>query len=158
MDFRVRKKVESFQMGGRSDLLTLGKHHFGSSFFPFSSLPQVMSKFIDYLGPESLRLQDDSGNTLFHYAVACLDDNSIYKMIVKGANLVPTPSSLDHSSRLTFFLLTDVQERGGSFRRGGGGERRRGEEAEAKRHHFQLQEFWPIQVHRDKEAAAAGGH
>ncbi len=51
---------------------------------------RVMSKFIDYLGPESLKLQDESGNTLFHHAVASLDEASIYKLIMKGANLVGT--------------------------------------------------------------------
>ena len=47
-----------------------------------------MSKFIDYLGPDSLEMKDESGNTLFHYAVGCLDEISIQKMIEKGANLV----------------------------------------------------------------------
>ena len=47
-----------------------------------------MSKFIDYLGPDSLEMKDESGNTLFHYAVGCLDELSIQKMIEKGANLV----------------------------------------------------------------------
>ncbi len=49
-----------------------------------------MSKFIDYLGPESLQLEDDSGNTLFHYAVACLDESTIFQLVEKGANLVRT--------------------------------------------------------------------
>ena len=40
-----------------------------------------MSKFIEYLGPEVLNYADSSGNTLFHYAVGCLDEDSIYKVI-----------------------------------------------------------------------------
>ncbi len=55
---------------------------------------RVMSKFIDYLGRESLTLQDESGNTLFHYAVGCLDATSIYKMVMKGANLVSKKKKL----------------------------------------------------------------
>jgi len=49
---------------------------------------RVMALFIDYLGAESLALQDESGNTLFHYAVGSLDDKSIVKLVEKGANLV----------------------------------------------------------------------
>ena len=41
---------------------------------------QVMSKFIEYLGAEVLNYCDASGNTLFHYAVGCLDEDSIYKV------------------------------------------------------------------------------
>ena len=41
---------------------------------------QVVSKFIEYLGPEVLNYCDSSGNTLFHYAVGCLDEDSIYKV------------------------------------------------------------------------------
>ena len=43
---------------------------------------KVVSKFIEYLGPEVLNYCDSSGNTLFHYAVGCLDEDSIYKVIV----------------------------------------------------------------------------
>ena len=41
---------------------------------------QVMSKFIEYLGPEVLNYVDASGNTMFHYAVGCLDEDSIFKV------------------------------------------------------------------------------
>ena len=43
---------------------------------------KVMSKFIEHLGPEYLNFCDSSGNTLFHYAVGCLDEDSIYKVII----------------------------------------------------------------------------
>ena len=41
---------------------------------------QVISKFVEFLGPEVLNYCDSSGNTLFHYAVGCLDEDSIYKV------------------------------------------------------------------------------
>ena len=47
-----------------------------------------MSKFIDYLGPESLSMKDDGGNTLFHHAVSCLDEEDIFKLIKRGADLM----------------------------------------------------------------------
>ena len=47
-----------------------------------------MSKFIDYLGNEALDIKDENGNTLFHYAVGCLDEQTIYKMMERGASLM----------------------------------------------------------------------
>lgn len=64
--------------------------------------------FIDYLGPESLAMKDDSGNTLFHYAVGCLDDISIYKLIDKGANLMSKNESEKVNDQGQ--SQTDVQE------------------------------------------------
>eukprot|EP00095_Tigriopus_kingsejongensis_P004696 maker-scaffold276_size226481-snap-gene-0.17 protein:Tk04696 transcript:maker-scaffold276_size226481-snap-gene-0.17-mRNA-1 annotation:"hypothetical protein" len=49
---------------------------------------RLMVQFLDYLGPESLEMRDDNGNTLFHHAVASLDENSIVKFIEMGANLM----------------------------------------------------------------------
>eukprot|EP00094_Tigriopus_californicus_P001992 TCALIF_01920-PA protein Name:"Similar to ANK2 Ankyrin-2 (Homo sapiens)" AED:0.42 eAED:0.42 QI:11/0.75/0.4/0.8/1/1/5/0/1087 len=49
---------------------------------------RLMVQFIDYLGSESLEMRDDNGNTLFHHAVACLDENSVTKLIEMGANLM----------------------------------------------------------------------
>ena len=40
----------------------------------------MISKFVEFLGPEVLNYCDSSGNTLFHYAVGCLDEDSIYKV------------------------------------------------------------------------------
>ena len=42
---------------------------------------RLMTKFIDELGAECLNLKDDSGNTLFHFAVGCVDEHLIYRMI-----------------------------------------------------------------------------
>lgn len=49
---------------------------------------RLMTKFIDELGGECLNLCDDSGNTLFHFAVGCVDEHLIYRMIERGANLL----------------------------------------------------------------------
>ena len=49
---------------------------------------QLISKFLDHLGQEVLDMRDESGNSLFHYAVGCLDELSIYKLMELGANLM----------------------------------------------------------------------
>ena len=49
---------------------------------------KIMSKFIDHLGSEVTDIQDETGNTLLHYAVGYLDEHSIYSLMVKGANLM----------------------------------------------------------------------
>ena len=49
---------------------------------------RLMTKFIDELGGDCLNMVDDSGNTLFHFAVGCVDEQLIYSMIEKGANLL----------------------------------------------------------------------
>ena len=48
----------------------------------------MISKFLDHMGPEVLDMRDVSGNSLFHYAVSCLDELSIYKLMELGANLM----------------------------------------------------------------------
>jgi hypothetical protein len=40
------------------------------------------------LGDEALEICDDDGHTLFHYAVGCLDDSAILKLMEKGAPLI----------------------------------------------------------------------
>ena len=46
---------------------------------------RVMSKFIEHLGAEEMQtIRDESGNTLFHYAVGCLDEDAIYHMMSTG--------------------------------------------------------------------------
>ena len=55
---------------------------------------RVMSKFVDALGAEALEMEDDSGNSLFHYAVGILDDVSIYKMIVEKVMNTPLRTSI----------------------------------------------------------------
>ena len=35
-------------------------------------------------------IRDESGNTLFHYAVGCLDEDSIYHMMSTGVDLMST--------------------------------------------------------------------
>jgi hypothetical protein len=35
-----------------------------------------------------LKISDDNGNTLFHFAVGCLDDSAILKLMEKGAPLM----------------------------------------------------------------------
>jgi hypothetical protein len=45
-------------------------------------------QFIDHLGRDALEITDDQGNTLFHYAVGCLDDSAILKLMEKGAALM----------------------------------------------------------------------
>ena len=42
---------------------------------------RLMTLFIDELGAECLNLKDDSGNTLFHFAVGCVDEQLIFRMI-----------------------------------------------------------------------------
>ncbi len=54
---------------------------------------RIMSKFIDQLGPECLEMKDASGNTLFHYAVSCLDEHIIYRLLERGANLMSRNSA-----------------------------------------------------------------
>ena len=49
---------------------------------------RIMSKFLDHLGPEVMEKSDDTGNTLLHYAVGYLDEDSIYSLMIKGANLM----------------------------------------------------------------------
>ena len=49
---------------------------------------RVMSKFLAHFGSSIQDVKDDSGNTLFHYAVGCLDEDSIYHMMSNGANLM----------------------------------------------------------------------
>ena len=45
-------------------------------------------QFIDHLGRDALEIEDEQGNTLFHYAVGCLDDSAILKLMEKGACLM----------------------------------------------------------------------
>jgi hypothetical protein len=45
-------------------------------------------QFIDHLGRDALEITDDQGSTLFHYAVGCLDDSAILKLMEKGAGLM----------------------------------------------------------------------
>ena len=52
---------------------------------------RIMSKFIEHLGAEEMQnIRDESGNTLFHYAVGCLDEDSIYHMMSTGVDLMST--------------------------------------------------------------------
>ena len=45
---------------------------------------KVMSKFIEYLGPDVHNMTDETGNTMFHYAVGYLDEESIYYLMKKA--------------------------------------------------------------------------
>ena len=45
---------------------------------------KVMSKFIEYLGPDVHNISDETGNTMFHYAVGYLDEESIYYLMKKA--------------------------------------------------------------------------
>ena len=45
-------------------------------------------QFIDHLGTDALDICDDNGTSLFHYAVGCLDDSAILKLMEKGASLM----------------------------------------------------------------------
>ena len=43
---------------------------------------RIMSKFLEHLGAKEMQsIRDESGNTLFHYAVGCLDEDAIYHMM-----------------------------------------------------------------------------
>jgi ankyrin repeat protein len=44
---------------------------------------RIISKFIDYLGPEVQDIRDETGNTLLHYAVGSLDEATIYDLMIK---------------------------------------------------------------------------
>ena len=47
-----------------------------------------------YLGAEEMQnIRDESGNTLFHYAVGCLDEDSIFHMMSTGVDLMSTNHS-----------------------------------------------------------------
>ena len=49
-----------------------------------------MSKFLEFLGQDVQNVRDETGNTLFHYAVGCLDEDSIFHMMIRGADLMCT--------------------------------------------------------------------
>ena len=51
--------------------------------------------FIGHLKPENINFQDDEGETVLHYAVSLNDEESIVKILEKGANVMLKNKNVD---------------------------------------------------------------